>query len=333
LLTAILQWSIGPVVQASLDAPKRQQAAALHIGSASSQSVVVPASSCAGLCIGDGRAACFRRRDWLIVNPSESGTRQARPRGGGRPHPQATKGAGNRNTMQANETKFQGDKKEPIISPLAGIERIFIQSNVKRVPHWLGSHHLTMMTVLWSAGVVLAGWLATRNVAWLWLSSLMIFMQWLTDSFDGAVGRSRHQGLKRWGFYMDHYLDYVFMACVTGHYAFMMPQPAATLFLLLIPLYAGFEVNSWLEFGATGQFRITYNGIGPTEVRLLFIAINTIIIFGGGPFIAHYLLVPLMLLMVLMLVITVWQSQKRVWALDMEAIAREKEEHAKKDAE
>jgi phosphatidylglycerophosphate synthase len=183
--------------------------------------------------------------------------------------------------------QFTGDRKEPLISPTAAIERRFVQWAVLRVPPWLGSQHLTMMTLGWSALVVLAGWMAGRqSLWWLWLSSLAIALQWLTDCLDGAVGRLREQGLKRWGYYMDHFLDYVFMACAMGHYAFLFGEPTRTLFLLLVPLYAGFEVNSWLEHGATGKFRITFGGVGPTEARLLLILVNAGIIIWGTVWLA-----------------------------------------------
>lgn len=178
-------------------------------------------------------------------------------------------------------TPFTGDRKEPLVSPLAAIEDRFIRALLPRFPRWVRGDHLTWMTVAWSLGVVLAGWLARSDVRWLWLSSAMLVLQWFTDSFDGKLGKLRGLGLRRWGYFMDHFLDYVFMACVMGHYAFITQEPASTLFLILVPLYGGFEVNSWLEFGATGKFRITYGFVGPTEVRLIFVAVNTAIIFAG----------------------------------------------------
>jgi phosphatidylglycerophosphate synthase len=212
---------------------------------------------------------------------------------------------------------FTGDTKEPMVSPLAKLERRFIEAHVDRIPSWLQTYHLTLLTLLWTGLLVLSGWLAGRgNLQWLWLSSAMLALQWLTDAFDGAVGRRRNTGLKRWGFFMDHFLDYVFMACVTGHYAFLVAEPTRTLFLLLIPLYTAFEVNSWLEYGATGRFRITYNGLGPTEVRIFFVVLNTAIIVFGTRFLEVALPWFETLLLVL-LVVTVATTQRRIWALDM----------------
>mgnify|MGYP001050845750 CR=1 FL=1 len=216
------------------------------------------------------------------------------------------------------DTSFTGDRKEPMVSPTAAIEQRFVRWAVPRVPAAIGSHHLTLMTLAWSALLVLAGWLAAaHSIHWLWLSSLMLFMQWLTDSLDGSVGRMRNAGLRRWGYYMDHFLDYVFMACVMGHYAFLYDGATRVLFLLLVPLYAAFEVNSWLEYGATGRFRITFNGVGPTEVRLLFVLINTALVCFGTVWLAAALPWAMVIIAVL-LVTTVVPTQRRIWKQDME---------------
>jgi archaetidylinositol phosphate synthase len=218
------------------------------------------------------------------------------------------------------DSEFRGDKKEPIVSPFAPLERAFIQANVHRVPSWLRSHHLTYMTIAWSGLVLMGAFLASydNNLHWLWICCLAIFLQWLTDCFDGAVGQARNEGLRRWGFYMDHFLDYVFMACASGHLALVAPDSQSRiLFLLLIPLYGGFEVNSWLEFGATGRFRITYAGVGPTEVRILFLLLDVLFIAGLREPFCTYVLPVVMIALVLLLAVLVHGTSKRVWAMDM----------------
>ncbi len=226
-------------------------------------------------------------------------------------------------TDKPEQPAFTGDRKEPMVSPLAKLERRFIEANVDRFPRWVKTQHLTLLTLLWSALVALSGWLAgNRGAHWLWLSSLMLALQWFTDCFDGALGRRRNAGLRRWGYHMDHFLDYVFMACVCGHYAFVVSGPARVWFLLFVPLYAAFEVNSWLEYGATGRFRITYNGLGPTEVRIGFIMLNTAVMLWGVRFLEQAVPWGLAVATV-MLALTVWQSQRRAWAQDMEEKGRQ----------
>ncbi len=110
---------------------------------------------------------------------------------------------------------------------------------------------------------------------------LVILLQYITDLFDGAVGRHRDTGLVKWGFYMDHFLDFVFQSIIVIGYYVMAPDGLAHYFFGLLLLTGGYMVNSFLWFAATNRFEISYFGIGPTEVRLLVIAMNASIVFIG----------------------------------------------------
>jgi len=74
------------------------------------------------------------------------------------------------------DTQFQGDRKLPLKSPLAKVERRFIDANVAKFPLWIEGYHLTLMTVLWSAGILIFGYRARTNLNWLWLSSLILLL-------------------------------------------------------------------------------------------------------------------------------------------------------------
>src|SRR5262245_50794476 len=93
-------------------------------------------------------------------------------------------------------------------SLLAPFERRLAPWVVPRIPRWIGTHHLTLLTILWCAGILWFSARAANDLRWLWLVSLMIVLQWVTDHFDGKVGKFRNTGLVQWGFYMDHLLDY-----------------------------------------------------------------------------------------------------------------------------
>ena len=134
-----------------------------------------------------------------------------------------------------SKEQFQGDKKLPLKSPLAKAEKRFIDYCVPRFPPWIEGYHLTLTTVLWSAGLILSGYLAKQDLSWLWLASGMLFMQWFTDSFDGALGRYRDTGIPKWGFYMDHFLDFIFMCSILIGYAVLFEGLYRIIFLVLIP--------------------------------------------------------------------------------------------------
>ena len=211
---------------------------------------------------------------------------------------------------------FRGDKKLPMKTMLARYERKLVDSNVHRFPKWIEGYHLTLMTIPWSIGLVVFGWLARNNHNWLWGSSVMLFLQWFTDSFDGALGRYRDTGIPRWGYFMDHFLDFVFVCAVLVGYSFLTDGFSRQVILLLIPVFGSFMVNSYLAFGATGEFKITYLGAGPTEIRIYFIILNCLIIWLGIGWIER-ILVYILVISIAVLCIIVYRTQKYVWKLDM----------------
>ncbi len=160
--------------------------------------------------------------------------------------------------------KFGGDKKLPMRTLLTGVERRFIDSNVHRFRKWIEGYHLTLTTLIWSAGLILFGYLATGSPHWLWLSSLMLVLQWFTDSFDGALGRFRDTGIPKWGYYTDHLLDFVFMCCLFIGYSFLLEGAGKQLVYLLIPIFGLFMASSFLSFAVTNEFKITYLATGST---------------------------------------------------------------------
>lgn len=222
-----------------------------------------------------------------------------------------------------SKDEFGGDKKAPMTSPLAKIERKFIDANVGKWPSWIETYHLTMLTVPWSILTVVSGYLAQQNLHWLWLSSAMLFLQWFTDAFDGSLGKHRDTGLIKWGYFMDHFLDFIFISAVVLSYTFLLEDTAKTIMILLIPLMGAFWVNAFLSFSVTNVFEITHFGTGPTEIRIFFILLNTAIIFAGPGFLVTAL--PYALVVILcVLTILVYKSHRRIWAIDMAAKAEKK---------
>jgi len=211
---------------------------------------------------------------------------------------------------------FGGDKKIPMKSPLAKMERRFIDSTIVYIPSWIQGYHLTLMTILWSAAVIAFGWLAQGSLHWLWGTCVMLFLQWFTDSFDGSLGKLRNTGIPRWGYYMDHFLDFVFMNSLLIGYYFLVGAGNRITILCLMALFSAFMTNSFLSFSATNEFKITFLGAGPTEVRIYFILVNIgIICFGMGW--VETILPYLLALSIVGLCVIVFRTQKYIWAVDM----------------
>ena len=218
------------------------------------------------------------------------------------------------------QARFAGDQKVGK-SILHGPETRFKLWAVPKILPTVETWHLTLMTLVWSLVNVLVGLFARGHLWLLWIVSLMIVLQYLTDLFDGELGRQRNTGLIKWGFYMDHFLDYVFLCSLVFVGYMISPPGLGVWYFLLMVVLGGFMVNSFLSFAATNEFEIYHYGVGPTETRVVFILINTYIIFHGtGQF--HVLLPLVVLTCLAALVFNTYQIQRKLWRLDMAAKGR-----------
>ena len=202
-------------------------------------------------------------------------------------------------------------------SLLSPLERRITPFILPKIPLWLETYHLTLLTLLWSLSIIAFSYLAATNINWLWAVSLMIFLQYVTDHYDGKVGQYRKTGLVRWGYYMDHLLDYFFLCSVIIGYAFILPEKSRYQILFLLAIFGGFVVSSFLAFSATDRLKISYLKLGPTEFRVALIVINTLLIlFGKRYMISGLKYVNACALIALIYVI--YQTHKTIWKLDIQ---------------
>jgi phosphatidylglycerophosphate synthase len=175
---------------------------------------------------------------------------------------------------------FNGDKKH-LIHFLVPYEKMFLKAALPLVPSRVNTAHLTLMTVFWSLGTVIAGYLSKGDLQWLWLFSACILMQYITDMLDGEVGRARNNGLIKWGFYMDHFLDYIFLCSIIVGYSFLLPSSYLPLALLCLTFMGGFMVHAFMDFSITDNFKISCNQFGVSEMRFLLIFFNILLMIFG----------------------------------------------------
>lgn len=202
---------------------------------------------------------------------------------------------------------------------LGPIERRFIDWAIPKIPEPILSHHLTMLTLVWSVLMVAFGWLAQDQRAWLHAMSVLVFLQWLTDSLDGSLGKYRKQGLVKWGFFMDHLLDLLFAGSIVIAYSFMVEAWWLRLcFMVLLLITCATMAVSFLSFAATNRFQIAYYGVGPTEIRIAYIALNVLVYLVGTAVFSWGVPVVLALNIAAFLVLAA-QTSSRLWAIDYEA--------------
>lgn len=199
---------------------------------------------------------------------------------------------------------------------LTPLERRLAVRVLPRIPSWLETYHLTMLTLVWSGLILLFSWLAARDLRWLWGVSAMIALQYVTDHYDGKIGKYRGTGLVRWGYYMDHLLDYLFLCSVIVGYAFILPERSRFQILIMLAIFAGYEVSTFLAFAATDRLKISYLKFGPTEFRLALIVINCLLVQYGTRQMVNglkYVNIGAAIGLALM----VYRTHKVIWALDM----------------
>jgi len=199
---------------------------------------------------------------------------------------------------------------------LTPLERRVAPIVLPRIPSWLETYHLTLLTLLWSAMILMFSYVARNDLRWLWMVSLFISLQYVTDHYDGKIGKYRNTGLVRWGYYMDHLLDYVFLCSVIIGYAFILPEKSRYHILFTLAIFAGYEVSTFLSFAATDKLKISYLKFGPTEFRLALVIINALLIQCG----TRYMSSSLKYVNIggaIGLALLVYRTHKLVWELDM----------------
>jgi len=199
---------------------------------------------------------------------------------------------------------------------LTPLERRLAIRVLPRIPSWLQTYHLTMMTLIWSAMILLFSYMAAKDLRWLWMVSLMVFLQYVTDHYDGKIGKYRNTGLVRWGYYMDHLLDYVFLCSIIIGYSFILPDKSRYQILIMLAIFAGYEVSTFLSFASTDKLKISFMKLGPTEFRLAVIVINSLLVeYGTRKMVNGLKYVNIGAAIVLAII--VYQTHKVIWQMDM----------------
>ena len=148
-----------------------------------------------------------------------------------------------------------------------------------RQPRWMTSDMLTYIGVLGAAVCALGYALSNLSVYWLWLSSLGLVINWYGDSLDGTLARVRQLQRPKYGFFIDHSLDAItvcFMFLGGGLSSIFKMEVA----MLMLIGYLVLSVYTYICTIIKDEFLLTYGGgFGPTEMRLVIILLNTVVMY------------------------------------------------------
>ena len=214
-------------------------------------------------------------------------------------------------TMQTNSTVLKSKHGDWLLKTAEDRLKNYL---VPKLPKWLETYHLTYLTAVWSFLIILSFYFGASDHRYLFLVPIWVALQYLTDLLDGAVGRFRDTGLVRWGYYADHFLDFVFTVSIILGYGFLTGFNPWLFVLLAVA--SGSMVHTFLFVSAGNAFNISYLKIGPTEGRLLFIIAHLLLVGFGLPYLPR--LLPWAAILGLVgLMLSSFFTQKQLWKIDM----------------
>jgi archaetidylinositol phosphate synthase len=164
---------------------------------------------------------------------------------------------------------------------LAKAEKRVLRAIARRLPRGVLPDDLTVLGVAAALGICTAYLLSNDDPAWLWVASALLVVHWLGDSLDGTLARVRRIQRPRYGYYLDHLVDAISTAAI-GIGLGLSPYMLLSVGTLVVVAYLVLSINVYLESQALGRFSIGYGLVGPTEMRLILLALNTALALGIG---------------------------------------------------
>jgi archaetidylinositol phosphate synthase len=165
---------------------------------------------------------------------------------------------------------------------LGPLERPALKWFAEHMPAWVNPDILTGVGVF-GALVIFSGYgLTNLNPNFLWLANLGFLLNWFGDSMDGTLARYRRVQRPQYGFFLDHTVD-SFNEVLIFLGLGLSPLVRFDVAVLALAGYLLMSILVFVRTCVTGEFRISYGKLGPTEIRAIAIGINTIILFFGNP--------------------------------------------------
>lgn len=162
---------------------------------------------------------------------------------------------------------------------LTRFEQWVLPRIARRLPRSILPDHLTGLGLVAATGIGAAYLAAGDDPRWLWAANVALVVHWLADSLDGTLARVRRIERPRYGFYLDHLSD-AYSTTAIGLGLGLSPYLLLSVALAGVVAYLVLSINVYLETHVFGEFRYGYGVVGPTEARILLIALNTVVIYA-----------------------------------------------------
>ena len=163
---------------------------------------------------------------------------------------------------------------------LGPLERPALQWMAAHAPAWITPDTMTVTGIAGALIITLGYGLSNFNPAFLWLASLGFVINWIGDSLDGTLARYRHIERPKYGFFIDHIADVLTQIIIVLGLG-LSPYITFSVASMCCIAYITMSVLVYVRMNVTGEFKISYSKLGPTEVRVLAILLNIAMFFVG----------------------------------------------------
>lgn len=177
---------------------------------------------------------------------------------------------------------------KPQIKPIARVQENLLAKSERRLLNWLCGKlpgrvmpdHLTALALV-GAAIIFAGYVASAtDPRWLLVAIAGYFIHWFGDSLDGSLARFRSIERPRFGYFVDHSADALGTLLIVAGIG-LSPYVRLDVALLALAGYYLMSIHAFLAARVVGELKLSYVAAGPTELRLVLIAM-TLAMFGLG---------------------------------------------------
>jgi phosphatidylglycerophosphate synthase len=225
------------------------------------------------------------------------------------------------NKVKSSAYDGNHNKIESILSP---INHEIVNQNVKHIPGWIETYHLTSLTFIWTIVVLFGAILSKYTLQAVWICLLALVGHIITDAFDGALGRYRKTGLVRWGYYMDHFGDYLLSCALIISFKLIEPRVNEYLIFFLLVVITGYFIHSLLSTVTLNKFTLTFFKLfSPLEGQIAYVFIYILVLLFDQRILL--LTIPLMgIIATVGLGYLVWITTRSLWKMEITAQRRKK---------
>ena len=150
----------------------------------------------------------------------------------------------------------------------ARMEKRALRWMAERAPKWVSSDQLTLLGLGAQIGAGICYALSRYDRRILLMAIACLMLNWLGDSLDGTLARTRRQERPRYGFYVDHIVDIlgaVALMCGLGWSGLLHWATAMAMLIAFLVL----SCESYLATYTLKCFELSQGIFGPTEIRIL----------------------------------------------------------------